>query len=233
MLASGRAMAPLAQALGVEARMPDLPGHGRAGAWPEGRQGYLDACLEAIGPLPQGVDLVGHSFGAVAGLAAALGSPGRVRSLTMIEPVLFAAMEPGAFARYAAAAAPFAAAFGAGDRAAAAAEFHASWGEGHWPALPDAIRDAIVARIHLIPAAGPTLVDDAARLLPRLADAPFPILHVCRGDPPEVTAAIRDGLLARRPGIALAEVPGARHLLAQTHPAQLARAIAAFWSGMG
>jgi pimeloyl-ACP methyl ester carboxylesterase len=48
-----------------------------------------------------------------------------------------------------------------------------------------------------------------------------------------VTAAIRDGLLARRPDIALAEVPGARHLLAQTHPAQVARAIAAFWSGMG
>jgi pimeloyl-ACP methyl ester carboxylesterase len=226
-------MAPLAEALGVVARMPDMPGHGAAAPWPPDTSGdYFDACLAALGEVPEDADLVGHSFGAVVALRAALDMPGRVRSVTLIEPVLFAAMDGAGRVAHEAEMRPFAAALGTGDMTAAAEAFHRIWGEGRWAGLPARAREALTARIHLIPISGGALVEDAKGLLPRLAASRTPLLHVSRAPPPAVTEAIRDGLLRRRPDMRLAEVAGAGHLLAQTHPEAVASAIRDFWADL-
>jgi len=106
----------------------DMPGHGRSGPWDEARD-YMDqtvaAALGLIADAP--VDLLGHSFGAVAALRIASERPDLVRSLVLYEPVFFAAAEArGTDTR--APNAGFAAALAAGDREEAARCFTEVWG---------------------------------------------------------------------------------------------------------
>ena len=71
---------------------PDLPGHGHAPPLAPG-QDLHDAAvaigLAAIAQAGPPVDLIGHSFGGTVALRIALERPALVRSLTLIEPVLF------------------------------------------------------------------------------------------------------------------------------------------------
>ena len=74
---------------------PDLIGYGTSAAWPCHASFGLEAELRAIEPLLQccadTFHLVGHSYGGVLALHLALADPGRVQSLTLIDPVFFAA----------------------------------------------------------------------------------------------------------------------------------------------
>ncbi len=75
---------------GWQVIVPDRPGHGRT---PDpGRPDDAQADGQLVSALMDdaGVHLVGHSFGGCVALAAAAGSPGRVRSLTIIEPAMAA-----------------------------------------------------------------------------------------------------------------------------------------------
>jgi pimeloyl-ACP methyl ester carboxylesterase len=70
---------------------PDLPGYGASGI-PDA-PGPLEAELAAVAALVehagQPVHLVGHAFGGAVALEAARRMPGRVRTLTVIEPTAF------------------------------------------------------------------------------------------------------------------------------------------------
>ena len=76
---------------------PDLIGYGSSAAWPQQAAFGLDAELRAIEPslrcCADTLHLVGHSYGGVLALHLALADPGRVQSLTLIEPVFFAALK--------------------------------------------------------------------------------------------------------------------------------------------
>jgi pimeloyl-ACP methyl ester carboxylesterase len=81
---------------------PDLYGAGDAPPWAAERElsladevALLDPVFEAAG---ESFHLVGHSYGGAVALRAALACPGRIRSLVLIEPVLFGlllAEDPG------------------------------------------------------------------------------------------------------------------------------------------
>ena len=97
---SGRQWRRLATALagrGARALAVDLTGHGASPAWPEPTPFSFKtdveaviALLEAHGP----AHVVGHSYGAFVGLLAGLAAPRSIRSMVLVEPVAFGALDP-------------------------------------------------------------------------------------------------------------------------------------------
>ena len=204
----------------------DLPGHGKSADW-NGAGDYTHLCAQiAAGFMDEPVDLIGHSGGAVAALQIALAMPEMVRTLTLIEPVLFAAAKGlPEWDMHRAAMGPYRAALLAGDRMAAAEIFTGLWGTGTpWNQLEDRARTYMADRIHLIEAGMPALTDDNFGILEegRLEILDLPVMIIIGTESPPVIPAIAEVIAGRLPDVGLAEVPGAGHLLTATHPVQLA-----------
>ena len=233
-LASGSAWRGVAAHLrDAEVLAPDLPGHGRAPDRDEGldyQDEALTAVLDAAGDGP--FDVVGHSFGGTLGLRLLVERPDMVRSLALVEPVMFAAADPDVLTSHWIDMTPFETALAAGDEAEAARLFHREWGAGRWDDLPDAARAGMARRIRLIPATEPAIVEDVHGVLPRLpADAP-PVLIVTRAKPTQIVASIADGLAARMPQ-ARREALGADHMVPVAEPEALAALLEDFWEAEG
>ena len=245
-LAHGRAFAGLAAALPDYAlTAPDMIGHGRAAPW----DGYSDlhgACTrdaivqaESIARQSGGpIDIIGHSFGATVALRLALERPELLRSMVLIEPVLFAAARAdGApeYRAYAADHAVFEALMQAGDLDGAAAAFQNHWGDGRpYDSLPAATRAYIHHRLPLVVAQTGGLVGDSGGIMGylRLESCPIPTLLLRGTESPPIMAAIARALAARLPNLREGVIAGANHMLPITHPAPTARAIMGFWHGL-
>ncbi|GGH52536.1 alpha/beta fold hydrolase [Frigidibacter albus] len=242
-LAHSGTWAPLMAALGGQLTMTafDLPGHGRSADWEPGLWGganYLGAAtataLELLRQAEGPVDVIGHSFGALVALAAALEAPARVRTLTLIEPVLFAALQDGPhWPVYLAESAPFRTAMQAGDAALAAELFVGLWGNGlPWESVDARQRGNFIRRIGLLAAIAPANEGDSAGLMRqgRLEALAMPVLLI-RGDrSPASIPAVMEVLAGRIPGARLEVVAGARHMLPLTHPGEVAALIAGLLS---
>ena len=238
-LAHAGAYSGLAAALhGLTLTALDFIGHGKARDW-DGVEDYHSAAtgdaiamaetLNAGKPL----DLIGHSFGGTVALRIAATRPDLVRSLTLIEPVFFAAAR--------AAQAPewdsfitdhrdFGALVAAGQTTEAARQFHAIWGGGEpFDALPARMQSYMADRIHLITAPWPMVLEDAPRLLApgRLEKIRVPVLLVEGNLSPPIVGAVNGALAKRLPHASRMTVPGAGHMLPISHPSQLAPLITA------
>lgn len=233
-LAHGGAWAGLAAALpGATLVAPDMPGHRASADW-DGRTDYATLCtregLAVAADLGQ-CDLIGHSFGAIVALQMALEEPDAFRSLTLIEPVLFAAARSAGSPQYAdhlARQAPFEAAWRAGDRQAAAKAFTAIWGTGvDWAAMPERQRTEAARRIHLVPATLSAVNEDSGGILiyGRLEALGVPVLLVEGTLSPPVIGAVHDELARRLPQVRRLVVPGAGHMVPITHPGDVAVAM--------
>jgi pimeloyl-ACP methyl ester carboxylesterase len=212
---------------------PDLIGYGSSAAWPQQAAFGLDAELRAIEPLlrccADTLHLVGYSYGGVLALHLALADPGRVQSLTLIEPVFFAALKYAgdwsSYFEFCRVRDEFVAALARGDREVAMRRFVDFWmGNDAWVGLPADIRasmlkaaDKIVLDWQASFAADPgraRLSALAARtLLMRGSDSPRPMRFLV------------DALHAIMPGSEHIVVQGANHLLPLTHAAVLTSAI--------
>ena len=215
----------------------DMPGHGRSAAW-SGDGHFQDAVVAIarafVEEAPDRIDLIGHSFGGTALLRLASENPERVRSLTLIEPPIYAAVRlagrPEA-ARQSEIDAPFARAQAAGDTALAARCFHESWGGGTaWEDLAPETRAYLVDRIHLVEGAGEVLNSDFGGVLEegRLESLRIPVLLIRGTESPLVIPAITEVLASRLPDARTVVVDGAGHMLPVTHPGPVAQAIVAF-----
>lgn len=230
-LGQGGMWAALARQLDGIARLdaPDLPGHGRSPDFPEGADVH-DVATSACRPfMAAGTHLLGHSFGATVALRLALDSPAQVASLTLVEPVLFAAARGTVeYDRQQAAEAGHLALFHAGDVAGAARQFNRLWGGGApWDSIPAAARAEMTRRMPFIVATEPSLWQDCHGLLHpgRLEALTCPVLLLRGADSRAVVACIHRGLMDRLPHAVETVVQGAGHMLALTHAEQVARAL--------
>lgn len=209
----------------------DLPGHGRNPLVATEVDFYEHCIAQAGALLTQPMHLAGHSFGAVAALRLALEKPDLVRSLTLVEPVLFAAVRtgnPSIFAAYAEQMKPFEQALAEGDDALAARLFNRYWGDGTgWDTYPEPVRDYMTRRIGLVTVQAGAVVEDSAGILApgRLEACSTPILIVEGEHTPPVIRAIHEVLQQRLPKVRRIVIAGARHMAVQTHPEQLAAAM--------
>ncbi|KIC18846.1 alpha/beta fold hydrolase [Leisingera sp. ANG-Vp] len=238
-LAHSGAWRGLAAELAEEATLTafDMLSHGRSPDW-DGQGNYQLQNVEAgLALLTQPVDLMGHSFGATVALRMAMARPALVRSLTLIEPVLFAAAradDPGVLSRMEAESQPVDAALAAGDIELAARLFNRMWGTGDpkWPDLPEQVRAAMVRAMPVIPASYQTLhLDENGTLAAGALDpVSMPVLLLSGGASLPVMQAVAAGLSRRLACARCITIPGAGHMLPVTHPETTATQLRGFWA---
>jgi pimeloyl-ACP methyl ester carboxylesterase len=238
-LAHSGAYSGLAEALhGLTLTAIDFIGHGKARDW-DGVEDYHTACTQDALSMAealnhgQPIDLIGHSFGGTVALRIAATRPELVRSLTLIEPVFFAAAHAARAPEWDAFIADhreFGALVATGQTLEAARQFHAIWGGGEpFDSLPDRMQSYMSDRIRLITAPWPMVLEDAPGLLApgRLEQIRAPVLLLEGTLSPEIVGAVNAALAARLPHAARVTVPGAGHMLPISHPGQAAPLITA------
>ncbi|WP_071672887.1 alpha/beta fold hydrolase [Nioella nitratireducens] len=229
-LAHSGAWEGMVRALGPGLRItaPDILGHGRAPDI-DLTKDLHDQCYEAILPhLPEGrFDAVGHSFGATLALRLAVDMPERIRSLILIEPVLFAAAKgSGALSAYRDQMATFDRLFSEGRIEDATREFLRLWGAGGGlDAMPEGQQRYMIDRIRFVAASNAALFEDSAGLVPRLAEVRGPVLLVDGAERLPITAAVLDRMAAKMPDTVRLTVEGAGHMVPITHPRPVAEAL--------
>lgn len=206
---------------------PDLPGHGRSGPMDTARDIH-DQCFDMLAALiaqteaPE-IEVIGHSFGATLALRLALaGLP--ISRMTLIEPVLFKAAAPHAFAAYNDAAAPQYAAMSDGHWDVAARAFIADWGEGApWHHIPSPQRAYMIERMPFVAATSNAVREDSAGLLTEggLETLACPTLLVEGSASPPIISSIHDTLAGRIPDARRVIIAGAGHMIPVTHPKAL------------
>ena len=223
--------------------VPDLHGHGRSPAWPLGAANtlWIDAHAASqlmpandIGNGPEGVHLVGHSYGAAVALQIALRCPRRVLSLTLYEPLPFGmllAQSPGSpdapaareirDIRYS-----VASLVSEGDYEGASRLFVTYWGgSSAWAGMTAAQRAAVLARISTVPRHFEALFRAcwSADLL-RCLNMPVLLMHGSNTRAP--ARAVTDTLAAALSQCEQVEIEGAGHLGPITHTNAVNSAIA-------
>ncbi|SIS50670.1 alpha/beta fold hydrolase [Phaeovulum vinaykumarii] len=239
MLGRAAAFQPMAAHLAdtITLQAFDLPGHGDSAPFPAPEDGaeppeFQRLCTQiAASFIDRPVDLIGHSFGAGIALRLAVAAPEAVRSLTLIEPVTFAAIADQPEGRAEAAAlATLEAQLAAGeDLEPAAQTFMATWGAGQpWSEMSPARRARMVARMPLVAQAGRANLHDPGRILREggLEAIDAPVMMVLGAESPAVVHRTAEALAERMADVGRAVVPGAGHMLVLTHPRQVADLVA-------
>jgi pimeloyl-ACP methyl ester carboxylesterase len=227
-LSSRKLWAPYADALGGrDCVAVDLAGYGDAPAWPEGIPYRLS---DAAAPLRSAlqdctgtVDVVAHSFGGAVALRYALENPGRVNSLTLIEPCWFGVLRdlgaPGeaAVRDIEAVGRAFTPAGPDQDRLFAIGRFVGFWnGRRTWDALAAERQEILALKSDQVRR------DFEAVFSERLGLAAFrdllvPTLVVTGTTSPAAALLVADALVRAIPHASAIAVPGAGHMLPATH----------------
>ena len=177
--------------------------------------------------------LVGHSYGGAVALRAAQSLGTRVRSLTLYEPVLFAALfshspqQPasieidrlfGEIRRRA----------GDGDALGATQRFIDYWsGPGSWEAMPGERRQRLAQKIDVL-LGNFDAVAGQENALADLADVRVPMLYLSGRESPASIHAVTNLVRVKLPRAETWEFPGMGHLGPVTHGAIVNEQIAAF-----
>ncbi|SDE86666.1 Pimeloyl-ACP methyl ester carboxylesterase [Paracoccus isoporae] len=225
MMGSSALFGPLAEHLdgAVDLYAFDFPGHGRSPAWlPEdGVDLHTFVTRHAARMIERPVDLIGHSFGATVALRIAVGVPEAVRSLTLVEPVLFAAAPTPSREAVQERLAPFEA---AGDWDGMLRRFLGDWGAPGEIPTDGPRAERLRMQMAMVLDTNAALMADRAQILREggLESVDAPVMLISGAESPPIVHEIADALSARLPDVGRATVPGAGHMLPLTHPSQFA-----------
>ncbi|MCF6444104.1 alpha/beta fold hydrolase [Nereida sp. MMG025] len=203
----------------------DMPGHGRsAGYVGDDYQGQTAAIAATFCDGP--THLIGHSFGATVVLRLAAQQPHLVSRLSLIEPVFFAAASPEEQEAHEQQMQPFARMMAQDDLRGAAAFFNGLWGALPWDKIPQSQQDYMAQRIHLIPMASASIMQDSHGLLDgglSKIDAPVDLIAGSHSHP--IIPSILDGLTRQFPHAKRVTIQGAGHMVPITHATEVTKAL--------
>ena len=222
-------------ALGTRYRClaPDLIGYGASTPWPKGVPFTLEAERVVLEPLlaccADTFHLVGYSYGGVVALDLALAHPNRVRTLTLIEPVLFNLLREAskelAFQQFAHTRDDFVTAIAQGPAEHALRSFLDFWaGRGAWDKLPPEVRADMLGAVDKVALDWEAAFAFAPSSQSLAALGSRTLL--LRGDrsPPGMLELV-DTLHALMPGSTRCIIAGANHLLPMARTADVTQAI--------
>jgi pimeloyl-ACP methyl ester carboxylesterase len=205
----------------------DLYGYSQSPAWPDDRKLMLADEVRLLEPVFRSAGerfhLVGHSYGAAIALRAALDDPGRLRSLVLYEPVLFAALiqddpESPAAREAASVRDDTIALVDRGELDPSGERFVDYWmGTGAWASTPEKRRAVLAGTMRKVKHewhalfTEPTPLDAFKRL-------EVPTLFLVGAESPASTRRIAALLTARLPNLTVVELPGIGHMGPVTHP---------------
>ncbi|TWI31523.1 alpha/beta fold hydrolase [Paracoccus sulfuroxidans] len=229
MMGSSSYWRPIASALKDQVAFiaPDFPGHGQSPDWEGAPPDLHTAATRQVATLiDRPMDLIGHSFGATVALRIAVAAPEAVRSLTLIEPVLFAAAGPDRV--HSREMKMVDELLAEGRDAEAARSFLTAWGGADWDGHSPASQARLARQIRLVAETGDALDKDSANILREggLEAIDAPVLLVMGEKSPPIIERIVDALAHRLPDVGRARLPNAGHMLPITHPRQTAELIA-------
>ncbi|MFD2173320.1 alpha/beta fold hydrolase [Rhodobacter lacus] len=212
----------------------DQPGHGQSPPWQDAapEPGAYQRLVTQIAAsfIHRPVDLIGHSFGASVALRIAVGAPEAVRSLTLIEPVLFRAVEGSAeWAELRQRQSHFEALIAAGDHEAAAKGFMREWGAGvPWEALPEHQRARFCASMPMVRNISAANFEDPGRIWrdDGIEGIEVPVMLIHGDKSPPIVAEVCAAIAARMADVGTACIPGGGHMLPATHAQQVTELIA-------
>jgi pimeloyl-ACP methyl ester carboxylesterase len=212
---------------------PDLHGHGGTSPWPYARPLRLGDEIALVEPiltaLPSPVHLVGHSYGGAVALKLALTAPERIRSLTLIEPVLFALLhrqgDHSDYAEISQIAEGTVNAVRAGQPAAAARLFVDYWsGAGAWAGLPDHARAVVERSMPSVARHWEAVLGDTSTLAD-LTRFNVPTLLLAGDRGPRPARRVTELLAGTLPAAVVAVIGGAGHMSPVTHASTVNSAI--------
>lgn len=225
---------------GYQLIAPDLIGYGGSDAWPTRGDMPFNADAQVIDALIQqnteAVHLIGHSYGGAMCLETIVlqlqANRLKVKSLLLIEPIYFHLLKNSRYAdqwlAIQAVGDNCTACIEAGDLSAAADIFMGFWiGDAQWQQMPDKHKQVII----------PTMakVGDELRGLDRFTstmstfDALDIPVTVIRGErSPQPARAVAELLAEQITQAELVEIPGAGHMIPQSHPAAIGEVIVGF-----
>lgn len=212
-------------------------GAGKSPPWPTDRVPGLHDEVALLEPIfaaaSDGLQLVGHSYGASVALKATLMHPSRVRALALYEPTLFGLLDaetppPNAADGIRQAVAGAQGALALGDATAAAGIFIDYWmGPGAWAATPQARRGPIVAAIANVGGWGRALFGEPATLA-ALAQISVPVLLMTGRESPASSQGVARLLAQTLPRVQVVAFDGLGHMGPVTHPDIVNETIARF-----
>ena len=231
-LAHSGTWAGVAQKLAPHVTMQamDLPGHRKSPA-PERPEAMGDEATDwAKSILTQPTHLFGHSFGGYVALRLAVERPEMVLSLSLYEPVFFAAGEhwaPDLFATHIEEMRVLERHMREGNPEAAARGFVADWGAGlPWEAMPSDMRGAMIKGMPLVMGSTEALYEDKAGVLEKLSTLTIPVLLMDGAQSHAIVKPIQDCLADKISGARRVTLPKAGHMGAISHPKKVAEAFA-------